>query len=81
MSELVDELQDLGYLERRPDPDDGRAKLIFPTKRGRALLNEAGRAVAELEARWRAALGPGEFDAACRALDRLLRTLDETPLS
>src|SRR5829696_5042580 len=30
-SELVNELQDLGYLERRPDPADGRAKRIFPT--------------------------------------------------
>jgi len=34
-SELVSDLQRLGYLERRPDPVDRRAKLIFPTTRGR----------------------------------------------
>jgi DNA-binding MarR family transcriptional regulator len=74
-SELVNELQRLGYLERRPDPTDGRAKLIYPTTRGRHLLDEAGRAVARLEARWRTQCRPGGFDTACRTLDRLLRSL------
>lgn len=71
-SELVNELQSLGYLERRPDPADGRAKLIFPTPRGRRLLDEAGGRVAELEDEWRAHLPRGEFDRACKALDHLL---------
>src|SRR5512141_2412477 len=35
MAELVDELQAAGYLERRPDPRDGRAKLVRPTRKGR----------------------------------------------
>jgi DNA-binding MarR family transcriptional regulator len=74
-SELVNELQDLGYLERRRDPTDGRAKLIHPTPRGRALLDAAGVRVAQLEADWRARLPKGEFDRACRALDRLLADL------
>ena len=34
-SELVNDLEELGYLTRRPDPADGRAKLIDLTKRGR----------------------------------------------
>jgi len=34
MGELVDELEELGYVERRPDPTDRRAKLIVLTKRG-----------------------------------------------
>lgn len=33
MGELVDELEELGYLERRPDPTDRRAKLIVLTDR------------------------------------------------
>src|SRR3954454_17406887 len=40
-SELVNDLQRLGYLERRPDPHDGRAKLIVPTRRGRDALAAA----------------------------------------
>jgi len=78
-SELVNELQALGYLERRPDPSDGRAKLIHPTTKGRALLDAAGVRVAELEADWRRRLPSGEFDRACRTLDRLLSDLHDQP--
>jgi DNA-binding MarR family transcriptional regulator len=78
-SELVDELQELGYLERRADPSDGRAKLIFPTRRGRAVLDAAGQAVADLELRWRRQLPRGAFDAACRSLDDLLAALENEP--
>ena len=75
-SELLDELQHLGYLERRPDPSDGRAKLIFPTIKGREVLDGAGQAVADLEQRWRKKLPRGDFDRACRTLHQLLTTLD-----
>jgi DNA-binding MarR family transcriptional regulator len=75
-SELVDELQALGYLTRRRDPTDGRAKLIFPTAKGRRLLDAAGIAVADLEHRWRMSVEPGAFDAACRTLNDLLNHLE-----
>ena len=38
MGELVDELEELGYVERRPDPTDRRAKLIMLTDRGKACI-------------------------------------------
>jgi DNA-binding MarR family transcriptional regulator len=38
MGELVDELEELGYVERRPDPTDRRAKLIVLTDRGKACI-------------------------------------------
>src|SRR5215204_4314538 len=56
-SELVNDLQALGYLERRPDPSDGRAKLIFPTRRGRQALDDASDRVAEIEQRWAQVIG------------------------
>jgi DNA-binding MarR family transcriptional regulator len=31
---LVDELESLGYVHRKPDPTDRRAKLVCPTERG-----------------------------------------------
>ena len=74
-SELVNELQNLGYLERQPDPLDGRAKLIFPTRKGRLLLDLAGQKVAEIEARWRTLCPPGTFNLACTTLDELLCAL------
>lgn len=35
---IIDELEALGYVERRPDPADRRAKLVCPTERGRAEM-------------------------------------------
>ena len=48
-SELVRDLQALGYLERRADGTDKRAKLIFPTPRGRQALDDVGDPVAQIE--------------------------------
>jgi len=75
MSELVTELERLGYLERRPDPADGRARLIYPTPRGRQLLSDAGDRVAEIEQHWADVVGREEFERTCQVLARLLGTL------
>ncbi len=74
-SELISELQQLGYLERRPDPHDRRAKLIFPTRRGRQALDDAGDRVADIEQHWRELLGADRFDAMCRTMQDLLDQL------
>lgn len=54
---LVNDLERLGYVERVPDPADGRAKLVRPTERGHAAVAEARRAAAEIEREWTALLG------------------------
>lgn len=76
-SELVSDLEKLGYLERRPDPADGRAKLIFPTRRGRQALDDAGDRVAQIEQHWAQLLGPARFADTCRALQQLLDKLTD----
>jgi DNA-binding MarR family transcriptional regulator len=38
MGELVDELEDMGYVVRRPDPTDRRAKLITLTQKGQDCI-------------------------------------------
>ena len=48
-SELVSELERLVYFERRPDPADRRAKLVFPTTHGRQAPDDTGNRVAEIE--------------------------------
>jgi DNA-binding MarR family transcriptional regulator len=48
---IVDELEELGYVERRPDPADRRAKLIFPTERGLAQVRLGDEIIADIEAR------------------------------
>lgn len=81
-SELVNDLEKLGYLRRIPDPHDGRAKLIVPTDRGEKALADAAIRVAEIEDRWAGIVGHSRFDEACYALNDLLEKLaaegDET---
>ena len=48
---LVDELEELSYIERRPDPADRRAKLVVPTQRGLQALVLADEIVAGIESR------------------------------
>jgi DNA-binding MarR family transcriptional regulator len=71
MSELYASLEKAGYLERRPDPADGRAKLVCLTPLGRRMLRFAVGEIATIEAAWfgkmpRAA-GPEALRAALKA--------------
>jgi DNA-binding MarR family transcriptional regulator len=58
---LLRDLERNGYLERRPDPDDRRARRIALTDRGRALIPVIRAAVVETEREWSAALGQQRF--------------------
>jgi DNA-binding MarR family transcriptional regulator len=64
---LLGELERLGYLERRPDPDDRRSKRIAVTERGHAVAAVIRDAVGEMEEEWSARLGAERF-AELRAL-------------
>src|SRR6266550_3479725 len=55
---LLGELERLGYLERRPDPDDLRSKRIALTARGIAAISAIRDAVTEVETAWAQQLGP-----------------------
>lgn len=76
MAELVDDLERLGIVERRPDPTDGRAKLICLTDAGRDAMRIARQAIAGIEADWAAEVGGDAFESAAQTLDTLLRALD-----
>jgi DNA-binding MarR family transcriptional regulator len=75
MSELVDDLQRLGIVERRPDPSDGRAKLICLTDTGWQAMGTARRVIAEIEAHYAQLVGAEQFEAAAQTLDELLSGL------
>jgi DNA-binding MarR family transcriptional regulator len=75
MAEAVEQLERAGYVERRPDPDDRRARLVLLTDRGRqvrAVAVAAGRAV---EAQWTGLTSPEEIAAFRATLQRLLAQL------
>jgi DNA-binding MarR family transcriptional regulator len=52
VGEAVAELEQLGYVQRVPDPADGRAKIIRFTERGREAALTGRRLFAEIEAEW-----------------------------
>ena len=76
MSELVDDLQRIGIVERRPDPSDGRAKLICLTDAGWEAMRTGRRVIAQIEADYAQLVGAERFEDAAQTLDELLRGLD-----
>lgn len=72
MGELVDELEALGYVERRPDPNDRRAKLITLTERGHACIEAGIATIQGIEERIDAILGPRGHAQLRRLLSKLL---------
>lgn len=74
MGELVDELEELGYVTRRPDPTDRRAKLIVPTKRGRAAIEAGKQTITGIEARLDDILGEEGHSTLRRLLTKVLES-------
>ncbi|MFF7749121.1 MarR family winged helix-turn-helix transcriptional regulator [Streptomyces sp. NPDC007971] len=73
---LIDDLERLGYVERRPDPADRRAKLICPTERGLLQMEAAAAIMRGIEERHAQALGREEyasFKAALHSVAELQR--------
>ena len=58
VGEAVTDLEKLGYLERLPDPTDGRAKIIKLTDFGVDAVVKGRRVFAQIEAEWAEQLGP-----------------------
>jgi DNA-binding MarR family transcriptional regulator len=75
----VDELERLGYVTRRPDPSDGRAKLVTSTARAHAAERVAREAIADIRAAWAELLGAEEMDALEAGLRRLRAVLWPEP--
>jgi DNA-binding MarR family transcriptional regulator len=73
---LVDKLERAGYVERVPDPLDGRARLVRLTDRAQALAPYARAEEERIEAEWREHLGPRRMDQLREALQALREITD-----
>jgi DNA-binding MarR family transcriptional regulator len=71
MMQLVDDLESRGYVRRVPDPEDGRAKIVKLTARGRKYVAEARREMTALESRIRRQLGLRRYQTVRTALQEL----------
>jgi DNA-binding MarR family transcriptional regulator len=58
---IIDDLEALGYVKRKPDPADRRAKLVVPTARGRKQMDAADSIMADIMKRHARKLGAAEF--------------------
>jgi DNA-binding MarR family transcriptional regulator len=69
----LDELQQKGFIERRPDPADRRVRLLEITQAGREVKDAVQHAIQRGEERWLSELTAQERAVFLRALERLRR--------
>jgi DNA-binding MarR family transcriptional regulator len=76
MNQLLRSLEELGYVVRSDAPEEGRARMIRFTKRGRAAYSKIHDILRDIEREWSMELGPKDFDQ----LKGLLLRVWESPL-
>jgi len=76
MNQLLRSLEALGYIVRTDAPDQGRARIIRSTKRGRAAYSKIYDILHDIEREWSAELGAKRF----AQLKELLLCVWESPL-
>ena len=76
MNRLLGSLEDLGFLVRSDAPNEGRARIVSFTRRGRAAYARAIEVLRSIEREWSAELGAKDF----AQLKELLFRVWESPL-
>jgi DNA-binding MarR family transcriptional regulator len=77
MNQLLRSLEGLDYLVRSDAPDEGRARVVRFTRRGRAAYAKIHDVLRDIEREWSAVLGPKHF----AELKGLLLRVWESPLA
>jgi DNA-binding MarR family transcriptional regulator len=67
----LDDLQEHGYLERTPDPEDRRARLLAITESGRSIKDSVQAEIQRGEERWLGQLPANDRDVFLRVLRQL----------
>ncbi|MEO8287606.1 MAG: MarR family transcriptional regulator [Chloroflexota bacterium] len=75
MGYLVDYLEEQGYIERLPDPTDGRSKLIRLTAKGKAVYTMMRLSDGETAQAWSDLLGENKMKKLRQLLDELAELL------
>jgi DNA-binding MarR family transcriptional regulator len=76
MNQLLRSLEALGYVARSDAPDEGRARMVRLTKRGRAAYAKISEILRDIEREWSTELGAKPF----RELKELLLRVWDGPL-
>lgn len=75
VQQLLDELVADGIIEREPDPDDKRGKLIVLTQKGLHALHDANSIKKRIERDYEKLIGSKKLDALMETLDELTTAL------
>ena len=75
MAQAVEQLEHMGYVERRPNPRDRRSRLVFLSERGESVRPVTHATAARVEERWAELTSPEELEALRASLLRLLTAL------
>jgi DNA-binding MarR family transcriptional regulator len=75
MAQAVDQLERMGYVERRPNPRDRRSRLVFLTRRGASVPPVTHATAARVEEHWAELTSPEELEALRTSLLHLLAEL------
>lgn len=76
VSQLVREIESRGFLERTPDPEDGRATRVRHTADGKRLLADALELMDRIETGYAELVGADDLDHAKRVLRTIADTID-----
>jgi DNA-binding MarR family transcriptional regulator len=79
MGYLVEYLEEHGYIERVPDPTDGRAKVVRLTPLGWQAIRTVRDTVREVESDWAARIGRERIEQLRETLRDLVKALGQLP--
>jgi DNA-binding MarR family transcriptional regulator len=72
MAQAIEQLERMGYVERRPNPRDRRSRLVFLTERGASVKPVTHATAARVEEHWAELTSREELEALRTSLMRLL---------
>lgn len=78
MGELIDAMERAGYVERVPDPADGRARLVRLTPQGQAMMRTALAELTDIQRAWLRRIAEAPAPDLAGALEWVLRVKDES---
>lgn len=73
---MVTSIEELGYVERVPDPEDGRAKIVRLTERGYQASQVGKEIIQSIEQTWADKLGAQDMRELRSLLERLVGAVE-----
>jgi MarR family transcriptional regulator, transcriptional regulator for hemolysin len=80
VSRLLDRMEEGGWIERQPSPQDRRVRMVFPSAKARALYDSIQDVVAEVYEEALDGVSDADRAALSRALERLVTNLSDGEL-